>query len=66
MTYTVEPVDRAFLPEGRDWMVLERPWGDVVFVIANDAGPVNLTAEMIEAIIYPVSRAVGLPVMLVG
>jgi hypothetical protein len=62
VAYFVQPVDREHMPEGHDWVFFQWPNGDATFILARDAGAVELSADVIAAIVTSVGRATGLPI----
>lgn len=52
MALRVEAVGREFLPIGRDWMLVEEPGGgDLHFLIACDAGSVEIPPQLCDALV---------------
>lgn len=45
--YYFQPTDREDLPAGSDWMLLELPEGDVRLLVARDADPIAVPAELL-------------------
>lgn len=66
MGYKVVPVERDLLPDGTEWMFIQRPNGDAYFAIARDAGPIEISADVVCAVLEPVADATGVRLSLVG
>lgn len=49
--YYVVPTDRQYLPDGRDWMMLSEPSGDVRLVIARDADEIPVPPALLRDLV---------------